>query len=167
MYIVTMAALLPVVREAMTELPGQITRIFTFDAPDGAADVMLFSEMLANDGSDFPTDIVIDCKNDVVGLPYSSGTTGLSKGVMLTHHNITSNLQQVDAIFTLKAEDNLLAMLPFFHIYAQTLLLIGAPFHGCTVCISVSVHCVFSVCVVHSLTSTQSCTNARNALLMP
>lgn len=33
--------------------------------------------------------------HDVACLPYSSGTTGLPKGVQLTHHNIVSNLQQI------------------------------------------------------------------------
>jgi 4-coumarate--CoA ligase len=132
-YVVTLAALLPVVREAMAVHPGQVRRLFTFDAPgEGAGDdVALFSTLLDNDGSAFPS-VTIAPKTDVVGLPYSSGTTGLSKGVMLTHHNITSNIVQIESVFQLKAEDNLLAMLPFFHIYAQTLLLLGGPHYGCT-----------------------------------
>lgn len=42
-----------------------------------------------------PPPIPIDPKEDIVVLPYSSGTTGFPKGVMLTHHNLTSNLVQV------------------------------------------------------------------------
>jgi long-subunit acyl-CoA synthetase (AMP-forming) len=53
-----------------------------------------FSNALADDGKCFPPDITINPKEDVVLLPYSSGTTGLPKGVMLTHHNLVANLLQ-------------------------------------------------------------------------
>ena len=47
-----------------------------------------------------PPAVTIDPANDVVVLPYSSGTTGLPKGVMLTHRNLVANLAQIDAIET-------------------------------------------------------------------
>ena len=48
----------------------------------------LFGEPLAEP-------VAVDPRDDVVVLPYSSGTTGLSKGVMLTHHNLVANIAQV------------------------------------------------------------------------
>ena len=53
-----------------------------------------FSEYLKDDGKCFPSSVECNPKEDVVVLPYSSGTTGLPKGVMLTHHNVVSNLLQ-------------------------------------------------------------------------
>ena len=54
---------------------------------------------------------------DVVALPYSSGTVGLSKGVMLTHRNLIANIAQTLAISQIMPEESLVAVLPFFHIY--------------------------------------------------
>lgn len=54
-----------------------------------------FSNVLEDDGKAFPSDVRIDPVNDVLVLPYSSGTTGLPKGVMLTHYNVVSNLRQI------------------------------------------------------------------------
>jgi acyl-CoA synthetase (AMP-forming)/AMP-acid ligase II len=88
----------------------------------------------------------IDCKSDVAFLVYSSGTTGLPKGVMLTHHNITSNIQQTQDFETLTWDgskkvpgfpdatygvgDKILACLPFFHIYGLTAMMINPIYTG-------------------------------------
>jgi len=65
----------------------------------------------------------IDVREDLAVLPYSSGTTGLPKGVMLTHHNLVANLCQVQAALVPRAADVLIAVLPFFHIYGQTVIM--------------------------------------------
>lgn len=68
--------------------------------------------------------------DDVVALPYSSGTTGLPKGVMLTHKGlVTSVAQQVDGEnpnLYIHSEDVMLCVLPLFHIYSlNSVLLCG------------------------------------------
>jgi acyl-CoA synthetase (AMP-forming)/AMP-acid ligase II len=56
---------------------------------------------------------------DVVALPYSSGTTGLSKGVMLTHKNLVANVAQTLGAIPSAPDERLMAVLPFFHIYGM------------------------------------------------
>ncbi|CAI7774440.1 unnamed protein product [Closterium sp. NIES-53] len=69
---------------------------------------------------------VVPSQHDTCALPYSSGTTGVSKGVMLTHRNLIANVQQLLAgtnpRLDLCAEDVVLGLLPMFHIYAITLV---------------------------------------------
>jgi acyl-CoA synthetase (AMP-forming)/AMP-acid ligase II len=67
--------------------------------------------------------VEINPREDVAVLPYSSGTTGLPKGVMLTHHNITSNVKQGLATEQLTSDAVSLCVLPFFHIYGMTVLM--------------------------------------------
>ena len=77
-----------------------------------------------------PLSFEIDPMEDVAVLPYSSGTTGLSKGVMLTHYNLASNARQflarADEMATLREDDVILTHLPLFHIYGMNVLMNGA-----------------------------------------
>jgi acyl-CoA synthetase (AMP-forming)/AMP-acid ligase II/enoyl-CoA hydratase/carnithine racemase len=66
--------------------------------------------------------IEFDVHQDVVALPFSSGTTGLPKGVMLTHYNLVANILQSMAIKTSDEVDVICSVLPFFHIYGMTVL---------------------------------------------
>ena len=60
----------------------------------------------------------------LVTLPYSSGTTGRPKGVMLTHRNLVANVAQNEAIFGKLGEDErVIAVLPFSHIYGLNVLM--------------------------------------------
>lgn len=70
-------------------------------------------------------DVEINPKKDIALLQYTGGTTGLAKGVMLTHFNLTANTQQCRA-WVHKAEDGeevVLAILPFFHVYGMTVVM--------------------------------------------
>jgi 4-coumarate--CoA ligase len=94
-------------------------------APDGC---LHFSELTQADENEVPQ--VDFSPDDVVALPYSSGTTGLPKGVMLTHKGlITSVAQQVDGDnpnLYFHSEDVILCVLPMFHIYAlNSIMLCG------------------------------------------
>ncbi|MGH3519889.1 MAG: 4-coumarate--CoA ligase family protein, partial [Haloechinothrix sp.] len=73
----------------------------------------------------------IDPANDLAVLPYSSGTTGLAKGVMLTHRNLVANIVQTRAMIPEITEDSrLLCVLPFFHIYGMQVLMNSALANG-------------------------------------
>jgi acyl-CoA synthetase (AMP-forming)/AMP-acid ligase II len=64
-----------------------------------------------------PPAVAIDPAEDLVALPYSSGTTGLPKGVMLTHRNLVANICQTVTRIRTGDDDRVIAVLPFFHIY--------------------------------------------------
>jgi 4-coumarate--CoA ligase len=93
-----------------------VTEVLTLDAAEGTGNAM---ELLAA-----PIDqVAVDVHDDVVVLPYSSGTTGLPKGVMLTHYNLVANIAQVEPIFNLREREVMLCFLPFFHIYGMQVLM--------------------------------------------
>ena len=71
--------------------------------------------------------------DDVVALPYSSGTTGLCKGVMLTHRNLVGNTAQLLTLLQLQSDDSVIAVLPFFHIYGMQVMMNGGLRAGATV----------------------------------
>jgi acyl-CoA synthetase (AMP-forming)/AMP-acid ligase II len=60
---------------------------------------------------------------DTAVLPYSSGTTGRAKGVVLTHRNLVANLLQIQPLGHVTPETKILAVLPFFHIYGMTVMM--------------------------------------------
>lgn len=68
-------------------------------------------------------EVTFDPATHIAALPYSSGTTGIPKGVMLSHRNLVANVQQSRANIDLRETDRVLAVLPFFHIYGLTVLL--------------------------------------------
>ncbi|XP_067949347.1 uncharacterized protein [Watersipora subatra] len=87
-------------------------------------------------GEEYQRDLLdLDYTSHVAALPFSSGTTGLPKGVMLTHTNILSNLLQLhNSDMSVSYDDVLSGILPFFHIYGQvTTLLLGLSVGATTV----------------------------------
>ena len=69
-----------------------------------------------------PEEVEVD-PDELAVLPYSSGTTGLMKGVMLTHRNLVANIEQAWSSMPIAEDDVLVGLLPYFHIYGQTVVL--------------------------------------------
>jgi acyl-CoA synthetase (AMP-forming)/AMP-acid ligase II len=80
-----------------------------------------------------PLNIQIDPRKDLAFLPYSSGTTGLSKGVKLTHHNVMYNMAQIESVIHFNPEEVVLGLLPMFHIYGLVVVLNSVLRSGATV----------------------------------
>ncbi|MES5821746.1 4-coumarate--CoA ligase family protein [Streptomyces sp. RG80] len=126
-WIVTVSPLLETARRA-SELAGGVEEIFVCDSAPGHRSLL---DML---GSTAPEPVIdIDPVEDVAALPYSSGTTGLPKGVMLTHRQMATNLAQLQSAIDAGPGDRILAVLPFFHIYGLTALMNAPLRRGVTV----------------------------------
>lgn len=79
-----------------------------------------FARLIDNDGA--PAPVAIDPAEDLAVLQYTGGTTGVPKGAMLTHANLTANTDQVRHWFVgmRPGEESLLGVLPLFHVFAMT-----------------------------------------------
>ncbi|MFJ7077788.1 4-coumarate--CoA ligase family protein [Streptomyces sp. NPDC098781] len=126
-WIVTVSPLLEAARRA-AELAGGVQEIFVCDSAPGHRSLI---DMLASAAPEPRVDI--DPVQDVAALPYSSGTTGIPKGVMLTHRQIATNLAQLEPAISAGPGDRILAVLPFFHIYGLTALMNAPLRQGATV----------------------------------
>ncbi|MGB8621338.1 MAG: AMP-binding protein [Paracoccaceae bacterium] len=67
--------------------------------------------------------VPVDLDRHVLVLPYSSGTTGMPKGVMLSHRNLVMNVEQVLSAIEIQPGEVTVAFLPFFHIYGMNVLM--------------------------------------------
>lgn len=125
-FVVTIGLFLEVVEEAVAA--SDVERIFVLGEP--VTGYESFFELLAADPID---QISLDPTDHVVAIPYSSGTTGLPKGVELTHRNLVADLSQREAMSTTGEEDVVVAVLPFFHIAGMQVLMNAAIHRGARV----------------------------------
>ncbi|MCP9274355.1 4-coumarate--CoA ligase family protein [Mycolicibacterium arenosum] len=123
--LVTVTALLPQALEGAESVGLTKDRIVVLDGPGQSADGHPNAADLLGPAHPAP-EVAIDPETHLAALPYSSGTTGNPKGVMLTHRNLASNVAQIRPIQGMTADDRILAVLPFFHIYGMTVLLNAA-----------------------------------------
>ena len=123
--LVTVGMFAEVAKEAITGT--EISEVITID---GVAGTTALDSIFGDPIQQSPVNPV----DDVVVLPYSSGTTGLPKGVMLTHHNLVANICQCDHAHVYQPDGEVaLAFLPFFHIYGMQVLMNGLLANGVTV----------------------------------
>ncbi|KAL6078354.1 4-coumarate--CoA ligase [Balamuthia mandrillaris] len=118
-FLITISLFLEKAKAAMQTLETPIQEIFVFGEAEGATP---FASLLKAEG-EMPN-VEIDPKTDTVAIPYSSGTTGLPKGVELTHLNLVTNVCQIEAVLDdIKEDDVFIGVLPFYHIYAMIAIL--------------------------------------------
>ncbi|MGN6679303.1 MAG: AMP-binding protein, partial [Streptosporangiaceae bacterium] len=125
-FVLTAAAFLPTVRKAAEKSGGRARIVVIGSAPD---DTIGFEELFAH-GCRRPLEQIDP--GTLALLPYSSGTTGLAKGVMLTHRACMANVVQMRTSCPAARTDRILAVAPFFHAVGLVVLACRALFAGAT-----------------------------------
>jgi long-chain acyl-CoA synthetase len=114
---VTQKEFLPGLRAAAKRTPSLQTLWIT-DSPGGGPQEKPFSDLLRGDGAQLPDRAVSG--SDLAGILYTAGTTGVPKGVMLTHRNLVTNCAAAAPHMGLRRDDVMLCILPMFHAFAWT-----------------------------------------------
>ncbi len=117
--IITTETLYPAAKAACSKLSGIKIVVIGDKTEEGS---FLFKDLLKKYPATSPSLPQINLQEDLVALPYSSGTTGLPKGVMLTHKNLVCNNIQCMVCSKMTPQDVLLIFLPFYHIYGTMLM---------------------------------------------
>ena len=126
-FVVTVPSVLPTVQKA-AERSGVEKIILLDDTDQRGSSFISYRSLVEDTGSRFNLALV-DAKNDIAVLPYSSGTTGLPKGVVLTHYTMIANISQLKhpEIFSLhKDGTTIMGLLPFYHIYGMDVIMLSS-----------------------------------------
>ena len=123
----------PVVEKFLPDMPSLEKVILTRGKEPSGRKVFSLQDLLLKYSGPLPPSLPsIQAKEDLAALPYSSGTAGLSKGVMITHFNLVSNtIQSMNAVGA-GGKDIFISFLPFHHIYGFTYFLCGSIYLGTT-----------------------------------
>lgn len=129
----THAKLLPVALEAARSSPC-VEHVVVIPYAEADSDLPEGAEHLDNlsayEGADAVQHPIGDLTKHPWLLPYSSGTTGLPKGCMLSHANLVVNMLQMDAVEKIPQDHKLISPLPFFHIYGMLASLLYCGWRG-------------------------------------
>ena len=108
-----------------------LKRLLAKKTPVAGSKVHWLQDLL-KDSPPQPPAVTIDPKNDIAALPYTGGTTGNPKGVMLTHFNLIAAQSVGYAAFPnlQRGKEVVLAFLPFFHIYGQVVIMLNSLCQG-------------------------------------
>jgi len=111
-----MADCLPLTKKVLFSL---FKRKELADIPNDAAHIR-FHDLLTKGNA--PKPVKIDPENAIAVLQYTGGTTGVPKGAMLTHKNLSANIEQMRDVFEKASpgHEKVLCVLPFFHVFAMT-----------------------------------------------
>jgi acyl-CoA synthetase (AMP-forming)/AMP-acid ligase II len=118
--IVVQRELLPLVQAARVQAPELRHVLVTGSEP--SEDYAIPFGLLVRAYSPAQAPVETIHRTDLLALPYSSGTTGLPKGVMLTHQNVVTNFHQFIAAARVTEDDVFLVFLPLYHIYGVALM---------------------------------------------
>lgn len=127
--IVTVRPLLPMITKvaSLNGIPSE--NIFLF-GEESHGEFLTFRSIAAVENTvQFPIQTSTSPRDNVAFICFSSGTTGLSKGVMLTHHNFVSQITLVTSFEQTdphRLDDRIIGFLPFFHIFGLTSLVLRA-----------------------------------------
>ncbi|CAG7821495.1 unnamed protein product [Allacma fusca] len=128
--VVTISMFVPLVKAASASAQISLKNLIVIgEAEEGCH---TFMSMVKDDGSAYPKHARRDPKEEIAALPYSSGTTGKPKGVMLSHYNMVANIcEGVVSDWcnfhetTYDFQEVFGVVLPFFHIYSLNAILLG------------------------------------------
>jgi 4-coumarate--CoA ligase len=125
--LVTNMACLGVALQTASKVGMPLDHVLLVGQSNGSEKVKHFSSLQSASGT--IRKVAIDPRDDLAYLVYSSGTTGLPKGVMLTHHNMVANAAQMKATEVSSSDalnwktDKSIGFLPMYHIYGTFLQL--------------------------------------------
>ena len=114
---------------SLNEAP-ELKNIISMDAKEDKGKVLSYERLITEQKKKPESKVEV---GDILAILYTSGTTGVSKGVMLSHSNIMSNVKTVCSLVEIRPDDNLLSVLPLHHTFETTCGFLTPFFSGAAV----------------------------------